>query len=212
MELNLSQLATQIAAAILFLVPGLNATWTIERFSGPSRLKGTERFLRAVSLSVLIYAFASPWLLRVGRRAIDANELWPWEPIIGAGILLFVAPVILALIVAFLRRNDRAKRLLHHVTTIDPTPRAWDFAFKPGGPFYVRIKLRDGERVGGFFSNQSFASAYPESEGVFLEQAWRLDNDGSFIEPLPGTGGVLVPQESIQLVELLAPQEVAGHG
>lgn len=31
MELDLGQPATQIAAAILFLVPGLNATWFLER-------------------------------------------------------------------------------------------------------------------------------------------------------------------------------------
>jgi hypothetical protein len=49
MQLDVNQLATQIAAAILFLVPGLNATWVIERLSGPTRLKGTERLLRALS-------------------------------------------------------------------------------------------------------------------------------------------------------------------
>ena len=42
MELDLGQPATQFAAAILFLVPGLNATWFLERLGGPNRLKGTE--------------------------------------------------------------------------------------------------------------------------------------------------------------------------
>jgi len=63
MQLDVNQLATQIAAAILFLVPGLNATWVIERLSGPTRLKGTERLLRALSWSALIYLPSGFWLL-----------------------------------------------------------------------------------------------------------------------------------------------------
>lgn len=207
MDLDFTQPATQIAAAILFLVPGLNATWTIERLSGPSRLKGTERLLRALSLSVLIYLLASFWLLRVATRAID-DHLWVWEPIIGGFVILFVAPVGLAVIVEFLRRSGIVRGVLRRVTTIDPTPRAWDFAFQEGGPFFVRLKLRDGEMVAGFFGEGSFASAYPEQGDLFLEEAWRVDENGAFIERAPGTAGMMVPQDSIELVELLQPREV----
>jgi hypothetical protein len=101
---------------------------------------------------------------------------------------------------------------LRHVTTIDPTPRAWDFAFKQGGPFYVRVKLRDGERLGVFFGEYSFASAYPEPEDLFLEEAWRLGDDGSFLEPIAGTAGLLIPLMSVDLVELLQPEEASGNG
>lgn len=207
MEVDLSQTATQIAAAILFLVPGLNATWTIERLSGPSRLKGTERLLRALSLSVLIYMVGSFWLLRVGHRLLD-ETLWVWEPIIGGFVVLFVAPILLALVVASLQRNPAAKSLLSLVTTVDPAARAWDYAFKGGQPLYVRLKLKDGERVAGLFSTRSFASPYPQPEDLFLEEAWRLSEDGSFVEPISGTAGLLVPREGIELVELMRPREV----
>ncbi len=211
MELDLTRPATQIAAAILFLVPGLNATWTIERLSGPSRLKGTERLLRALSLSVLMYLAASFWLLRVSDRLLD-ETLWVGEPIIGGFVILFIAPVALALVVEFLRRNSIARAVIGKITTIDPTPRAWDFTFKEGAPFYARLKLRGGERVGGFFSQNSFATDYPESTDLFLEEAWRLDENGGFVEPIRGTAGLFVPQDSIELVELLQPQEVDDRG
>jgi len=77
-------------------------------------------------------------------------------------------------------------------------------------PFFVRIKLRDGERVGGVFGEDSFATAYPEPQDVFLEEAWRLRQEGSFLEPLEGTAGLLVPGTSIELVEFLVGQEVTG--
>jgi hypothetical protein len=210
MEFDLGQPATQIAAAILFLVPGLNATWFLERLRGPSRLKGTERLLRALSLSLLIYAGASPWLVAVGRRVLDLRPVSPWELILGGFVVLFIAPLLLALVAALLGMSSRAKWLLGLVATIDPTPRAWDYAFKGERPFFVRIKLRDGERVGGVFGEDSFATAYPEPQDVFLEEVWRLRQDGSFLEPLEGTAGLLVPGTSIELVEFLVGQEVTG--
>jgi hypothetical protein len=208
MELDLGQPATQLAAAILFLVPGLNATWFLERLRGPNRLKGTERLLRALSLSLLIYAGASPWLVGMGRRLDALETVSPWEPIVGGVVLIFLAPLLLALVAALLGRSSKAKWLLGLVATIDPTPRAWDFAFKAERPFFVRIKLRDGERVGGVFGEDSFAAAYPEPQDVFLEEVWRLSRDGSFVEPLEGTAGLLVPGTSIDLVELLIAEEV----
>jgi len=210
MELDPGQPATQIAAAILFLVPGLNATWFLERLRGPNRLKGTERLLRALSLSLLIYAAASPWLVGLGRRLGASLPISPWEPILGGTVIIFVAPLFLALVAALLGRSWRVKELLGIVTTIDPTPRAWDFAFKSERPFFVRIQLRQGDRVGGVFGDGSFATAYPEPQDVFLEEAWRLGEDGSFIEPLEGTAGLLVPGPSIDFVELLTVEEAFG--
>jgi len=40
---DLSQPAGQILAIVLFLIPGLNSTWIIERLAGRSPLSGTER-------------------------------------------------------------------------------------------------------------------------------------------------------------------------
>jgi hypothetical protein len=210
MELDLGQPATQIAAAILFLVPGLNATWFLERLQGPNRLRGTERLLRALSISLLIYAGASPWLVALGRRILASDPISPWEPILGGAVLVFIAPLVLALLAALLGRSSKAKWLLGLVATIDATPRAWDYAFKGERPFFVRVKLRDGDRVGGVFGDGSFAAAYPEPEDVFLEEAWRLSEDGSFIEPLEGTAGLLVPGSSIDRVELLTAEEASG--
>ena len=202
--IDLDQPATQIAAAILFLVPGLNATWVIERLSGPTRLKGTERLLRALSWSTLIYLAAGFWLLNVGRRIWHSGTVPSWDLILGAFLIIFIAPVLLGGIISLLRESEQAKALLWRFTTIDPTPTAWDFAFKGGGLYLVRVKLKDGERVGGFFGPDSFASAYPERQELFLEEAWRLDAEGEFISPIPGSDGLMVHAEEVEIIELVA--------
>jgi hypothetical protein len=99
--------AGQVLAVVFFLIPGLNVTWIVERLRGRSTLASTERLLRAIAWSVLIYALASPWLLRIGRRLAAGRHLWPWEPIIGAALIIFVAPVALATLIAALRQPGR---------------------------------------------------------------------------------------------------------
>jgi hypothetical protein len=151
--------AGQVLAVVFFLIPGLNVTWIVERLRGRSTLGSTERLLRAIAWSVLIYASASPWLLRIGRRLAAGRHLWPWEPIIGAALIIFVAPVALASLIAALRRPGRIRELIRRFTRIHPALTAWDFALAGEGPFFVRLKLQRGERIGGVFGNRSFASA-----------------------------------------------------
>ena len=204
MEIDLTQPAIQIAAAVLFLVPGLNATWVIERLSGPTRLKGTERLLRALSWSTLIYLPSGFWLLELSRRILGEGSVSSWEVILGGFTIIFIGPVLLGGIISFIRENERVKDFLWRFTTIDPTPTAWDFAFKRGGPYLVRIKLKDGERVGGFYGPESFASAYPERQELFLEEGWHLDPEGEFVSPIEGSDGLMVHAEAVEIVEFVA--------
>src|SRR2546423_323160 len=44
----------------------------------------------------------------------------------------------------------------------DPAPRAWDFLFSSRPAAAVRLKLKDGGWLGGFFGADSYASGYPE--------------------------------------------------
>ena len=92
---------------------------------------------------------------------------------------------------------------MSRLTRLDSRVSSWDFAFSSQGPFFVRAKRRTGERVGGLFGNVSFASAYPEPKDVFLEQAWMLTEDGTPDQPAPGSRGVLLRQEDLELLEFV---------
>jgi hypothetical protein len=200
---DLSQPAGQILAVVLFLIPGLNCTWIIERLAGRTPLSATERLFRAIAWSLLLYAVASPWLLRVGHRLAGKGQLWPWEPIIGLSIIEFVAPTLLGLAVVAVRRARRFRQMTGRLTQLGSEVSSWDFAFSSRGPFFVRAKLRTGERVGGWFGAGSFASAYPEPHDIFLEEAWTLTEDGYPVEPAPGSRGLLVKQDDVELLEFI---------
>lgn len=200
---DLSQPAGQILAIVLFLIPGLNCTWIIERLAGRSPLSGTERLFRAIAWSLLLYLVASPWLLHLGRLVAKGRHVWPWEPIIGLSLIEFVAPVGLGLVVVWVRRANWFKSLMKLLTRLDSRERSWDFAFSSRGPFFVRARLATGHRVGGVFGGNSFASAYPERQDVFLEEAWLLTEDGTPDQPIPGSRGLLLRQEDVDLLEFI---------
>jgi hypothetical protein len=207
----ISDLGFQIIAAVVFLIPGLNTTWLIERLVGRTTPSGLERLLRAVSWSVLVYLLLSPWLLALASSHVS-RALRPVDTIAFAAAALFAVPAVLGLLVAGARRSDRVRGWLGSWTSIHPAPTAWDYAFSTPKSRYVRVRLHGGQNVGGLFGAASFASSYPEPQDLFIEQAWRLDREGSFIEPIPFSEGILVRHETIEVVELLGVVGVSTDG
>jgi hypothetical protein len=109
----------------------------------------------------------------------------------------------LGLVVVSIRRAEWFKSRMRQLTRLDSRITSWDFAFSNQGPFFVRAKLRSRERVGGFFRDRSLASAYPEPQDVFLEQAWLLTEDGTPDQPVPGSRGLLFRQDDVEVLEFI---------
>lgn len=212
LPISLDQPAGQILAIVFFLIPGLNATWIIERLAGRTPISSTERLLRAVGLSVLIYTIASPWLVRLAHRAAAHRPLWPFEPVIGFALLVFVAPVLLGLGWTRIRRNVWSRGIARRLTPIDPSPTPWDYVFSRDEALMIRLRLRGGELIGGFFGPDSTASFYPERQDIYVEQVWQLADDGTFLEPLEESRGILVRRDDVEVVELLIVPRYQGAG
>jgi hypothetical protein len=75
---------------------------------------------------------------------------------------------------------------------------------------FVRLKLRNGERIGGVFGDLSFASAYPQEQDLFLEEVWSLDEEGGSVEATADSRGILVLRDQIETLEFLAPPGTEG--
>ncbi|MCX6674427.1 MAG: DUF6338 family protein [Methanothrix sp.] len=116
-------------------------------------------------------------------------------------LLIFIFIVIPALLsVAYIKVNTKIRR---YVYVESPSSRAWDCVFKDLEPCWARIYLKDSNVIGGKFGNNSFASAYPYEEQIYLEEIWILDEDGEFQEPLPGSKGMIILHDEIKAIEFL---------
>jgi hypothetical protein len=64
------------------------------------------------------------------------------------------------------------------------------------------VHFKDGRKLGGKFGRNSYASAYPNPGHLYIEQLWRLDEDGRFLQELPRSMGVVLRPEDYHIVEL----------
>lgn len=84
---------------------------------------------------------------------------------------------------------------------VNPILKPWDLKFGDGGPAWISDHLSDGRLIGGLYQQNSFVSSYPAEEQIYLEQVWKLDEDGKFIEPIAGSKGIIILKSEIIAVE-----------
>jgi hypothetical protein len=85
---------------------------------------------------------------------------------------------------------------------INPIPKAWDVFFMKREPCFMIVHLKDGQAIGGLYAGESAASSYPEKPDLYLEQIWKLDEMGRFIEPITDTMGLIIECDNIEYIEL----------
>jgi hypothetical protein len=202
----------QLGLLVLVLLPGITYQFLRERWRGPvpgERDLG-ERVLRAVTASVVldaVYAIvAGPALVRLARGGGDWDGALERPRLVGliALALFVVVPAALAAGASWWQR----RRLRASYRT---TPTAWDHVFRDRGSCFVRLRLKDGSWVGGWYGSRSYATSYPQPAELFLESAWRMNPDGSFDRRIGRTGGLLVRAADTDVLELLSPPTDEGN-
>ena len=113
---------------------------------------------------------------------------------------VFITPLLLAYI---FHRLELRGTLQHMGTKPSPTPSDWVFSQEAGKHFYVRFHRKEGKDLGGYFGENSFAKSSPNGQEIYVEEVWRLDEDGRFIEPVEETQGAIVNREDCTLIEFV---------
>lgn len=217
----------QLAIALFLVTPGVVYQLTRSRLRGPTPddASATNRILRALAFSAAlngIYAIvAGPNLYRMVSDS--QTHLLSWsgalEHLRSIGWLalllyLIVPAVIAAAGAAMTKYFPRLRNSWPQLPRLsyDPTPRAWDWAFsRTKDTTYVRILTTDGRWIGGRFGEDSFVSSYPEPREMFVESAWRMDDDGNFVEAQPNSAGMYLRCDDIRSVEFISPQVSEGN-
>jgi len=85
----------------------------------------------------------------------------------------------------------------------------------------VRLKLKDGEWIGGLFGDNSYAAGYPEPQDLLLEQAYEVLDDWRFAQGdtpedfVPVGSSILISWTEVQFLEAFdftRPDESEGDG
>jgi hypothetical protein len=184
------------------LVPGFIYSGVMSAFVPTRAYKEKEvMLLRYLTATAFNYAICSPliYLLVFGI-------IFPSHPIGQACcwfLVIFVAPVILAMVRARIVQRDGLGWLykLLGLRSISPIPTGWDWIFSTTEPCYVLITLTDGTEIAGYFGLRSMASSEPERKDIYIERVYTVPEDDGPWKEVERSLGMHVDGSQIAYIE-----------
>lgn len=181
---------------VLFIMPGF-ISMRVYRLFHPSTDSDTSKII----IDVVSYSCINCSLLLVPIYLIENYSVFLTHPIlyyIFYFFALIIIPVMLPIILLFIRNINIIKKVLPH-----PMGRAWDYFFSTRQQCWILVTLKNGKKYGGFYGSNSFASSSPEPEQIYLEKHWALDEDGDFDHELKDTLGIVILTNDIESLEFI---------
>ncbi len=185
---------------LVFVVPGFVAMKVFGLLVAQDKPTAASSLLEAITYSMINLGVMS-WLVLLLQQNVRYSR-HPLLFILGTLLVLVVSPVMLAVAVYRLRTSPFLRRWI-----LSPAPSGWDHFFHKRQACFVLFHLKTGKMLGGFFGTGSFASAYPANPDIYVEQVWRVDEYGRFMEKVEGTAGGFIPMSEVHRVEFLEAKE-----
>jgi hypothetical protein len=174
---------------LYFFIPGfimLNFYNWLRKSLPPAQEQKDVPLYMCLGYSGIYCFFWYPMILYLSAIGFNQGHKYPFYIFL---TFLFIA-VPFAIPVGYLKTNTKIRTYVYD--TESPSIRPWDCVFKELEPCYVRVYLKDGNVIGGKYSDKSFASAYPYNEQIYLEEIWILDESYDFQTALPGSRGMII--------------------
>ncbi len=179
---------------LVFFVPGFISMKIYDLYVPSERRDFSKSLLEAVSFSCVNFALMY-WVIMAIHSSDFQSEHRYWYYFLSV-IILFAAPVFWPILYSKVLSMP-----FFSGKTIHPIPRPWDYVFSQNESYWVIVHLKDGRRIGGRFDTRSFASSYPYEEQIYLEEVWRLDPEGKFLNKVEGSKGIIISQKDFELIE-----------
>lgn len=187
---------------VSILVPGFIYSGMLSAFVPTRAHKERESLLlRYLTATAFNYAICSPLIfLLLSGIAFARQPAWQ---ALSWFFIVFLAPMILAMVRARIAQRDGLRRLFQRLglRTINPIPTGWDWIFSTTDPCYVLVTLRDGAEIAGYFGPRSMASSDPERKDIFLERVYTVPPDDGPWKAVEHSLGVYVDGAQIAYIE-----------
>ena len=236
-----------LAVALIALLPGASYTFAVERSLGSYGVKFSDRLVRFLAASAIFHALAAgpEYLLYLhyfaGNTVSQGHVRW-WDIEIVALIYVFL-PIGVGTLLAHLRSSalaakpadQQAKWIARWWRSArwavaqagravarwsigeQLEPRAWDWMWNHDVRAIVRIKLKSGTWLAGFWgqfesganrNRRAYASGYPEDGDLYLSVGLQIDSttgelvrDSNKPVPTPGERGLLVRWDEVEYID-----------
>lgn len=190
----------------LVIAPGFVLATFASRVTAFGNQTSDLRFLLpTITAGTIVHVLLSPWTVRLvdfyDDRTLRAHNI---EVVLWGVVTLLIVPASLGIFTGWLSNTRPMDRMLDGIGLgyVDRMPNSWEYVMRLQRAGFVRIHLKDGEIIGGRYSGNSFAgSAEGSSPDLYLEDVWRLNDQGDFERSLLDNWGVWVAADTMQYVE-----------
>jgi hypothetical protein len=186
--------ADKLALFLIFFLPGFISMKVYDLMVAGERRDISKSVFEAIAYSTLNFAVLF-WLIAF----ILADDFYHRHLIlysISVAAIMVVVPACWPFL--FLKLSTWrpvAKHFIH------PIRKPWDYVFGKRNSFWIIVHLQNGQKVGGRFDTESFASSDPADEQIYLEEVWVLDAEGRFLSQVERSRGILIMKNEIRAVE-----------
>lgn len=184
---------------IVFVAPGVVAA-TVFNYIGSSVRKRLADYLVELITFSMFYLALFFWLVDLLYSPVVRSHaflLYPLEI-----LAIFVVPAFLGWLGTYLLRSRWLRRFAR--LTVHPDPMAWDYIFNRNKSYWVVFHHKNGKMIGGYYSDNSFVSGYPDDQEIYVEQMWYLDKYGRFLSKDDRSMGGYIKASDCDLIEFLS--------
>lgn len=189
-------LPKQLIFLLIFFLPGFVILKTYDLLVPNDQRDFSKQFLDAIVYSIINF-FLFFWLY--DRFAeIFINGIFHIIPWLYGFSFFFILPIFCAFLFVKLTTSSTIEK---HI--ISPIKRPWDWLFSKKESLWVIVELTDGRKIGGILDQKSYTSSYPAEEQIYLEEVWKLDENGRFCEngKIEDTKGIIIFGRNISTIE-----------
>lgn len=194
-----------VAALVVFAIPGLIYAAIRRRFLGEdaSDRDPALSIARGIVFATLL---TTVYLLIFGDRLFAGLAYAPGDDGISVTnargvaatvlVLYFLVPAAIA--TALRWREIRWRRPKSPALRWMRIPRtrygyksvatAWDHAIRDNKDAWVKIRRADGHWVGGWVTQGSASTPFPESPSIYIDHQFTMSSEGKFVSPIDDTG------------------------
>lgn len=186
-----------VQLVIAFIVPGLIISYVRARFITGRIEKLSEAALTYLSLTVVYYGLAIPFVAYVLDQPAGWRKNLCWWALIAVG------PAIFGMLLGVGAQRGWARWIAHKLglRPVHSMPNSWDWRFgRCAGREFIMVTMSDGSTAAGIFGGESFASSDPTERDIYIEELWDVPEDGGPWSPQASRKGILIPAKEIRYV------------
>jgi len=185
----------KIVLFIIFFIPGFISMKVYHLMIASEAINFSESIGEVIAFSSINYAALS-WLIILVDKFDLLNKHFTLF-ILSVIFIIFIAPIFWTIIFVWLSKSKKLRKYI-----LSPIKNPWDYYFEKKKSCWVIVNLKNGEKIGGVYSDNSFSSAYPHKEQIYLEELWDIGTNGNFLKKISRTDGIIIIGDEIKSIEL----------